>query len=236
MEKVLVFKVWGDYAHFKKYYTTTSPLTFEFPPPTALFGIISAIVGLQKNEYLRYFQDENSFKLAVSLNNPVNKVRWTQNLIDTKKHFWKIKGRTQIRTEFLKNPSFTIYFYHSEKSIYEKLKEHLKNHTSVYSISMGLSELLANFEFIGEIGIEKKVPDRKIEINSVIPESKLKGESPIEFTSSCEIFKINYPVLMSHDRTVFKRENIVFDRVAKPVTCSVENHFQTDNGENIVFF
>jgi len=236
MEKVLVFKVWGDYAHFKKYYTTTSPLTFEFPPPTALFGIISAIIGLQKDKYLEYFQDEKCFKLAVSFNNPIKKIRWTQNLIDTKKHFWKIKGRTQIRTEFLKDPSFTIYFYHSDRSIYDKLKGHLKNHTSVYSISMGLSELLANFDFIGELGIEKKFSDNKIEIDSVMPESKLKGENPIDFTSSCEIFKINYPLVMSPDRVVFKRENIIFDRVAKPIKCSVENYFKTSDGDNIVFF
>ncbi|WP_231717005.1 CRISPR-associated protein Cas5 [Desulfosarcina ovata] len=51
MTRVLAFKLWGDYGHFRKYYTTTSPLTFEFPPPTSVVGIVSAIIGLDKEQY-----------------------------------------------------------------------------------------------------------------------------------------------------------------------------------------
>ncbi len=87
MDKILKFKIWGDYAHFKKFYTTTSPLTFEFPPPPTIIGIISAIIGLDKNEYLEHFQNPDEFKIALSIQNPIKKVRWTQNLIDTKHHF-----------------------------------------------------------------------------------------------------------------------------------------------------
>ncbi|MDI3478645.1 MAG: CRISPR-associated protein Cas5h, partial [Thermoanaerobacterium sp.] len=31
--KSLIFDIYGDFGHFKKYYTTSSPLTFSFPPP-----------------------------------------------------------------------------------------------------------------------------------------------------------------------------------------------------------
>ena len=48
--KVLVFEVYGKYAHFKKPYTTTSPLTYSIPSRTALTGIIGAIIGIEKNE------------------------------------------------------------------------------------------------------------------------------------------------------------------------------------------
>jgi len=52
--KVLVFDIWGDYGHFRKFYTTTSPLTFSFPPPPTIAGILGAIYGTDKktNEYL----------------------------------------------------------------------------------------------------------------------------------------------------------------------------------------
>lgn len=56
MKKLLCFDIWADYAHFKKYYTTTSPLTFSIPPKTSIYGIIGAILGMGKNEYLYYFQ------------------------------------------------------------------------------------------------------------------------------------------------------------------------------------
>lgn len=48
MDKMLVFDVWGDYAHFRRFYTTTSPLSFPIPPRTALCGLIGAIIGLEK--------------------------------------------------------------------------------------------------------------------------------------------------------------------------------------------
>jgi len=53
--KVLVFDLFGDFAHFRKYYTTTSPLTFSFPPPPTIAGILGAIYGASKEEYLDIF-------------------------------------------------------------------------------------------------------------------------------------------------------------------------------------
>ena len=50
-ERVIVFDVWGDYAHFRKNYSTSSPLTYSFPPRTALSGLIGAIAGLDKSNY-----------------------------------------------------------------------------------------------------------------------------------------------------------------------------------------
>lgn len=53
--QVLVFDIWGDYGHFSRFYTTTSPLTFSFPPPPTIARILGAIYGAGKNEYLNMF-------------------------------------------------------------------------------------------------------------------------------------------------------------------------------------
>jgi len=37
--ETLVFDVKGDLGHFRKFYTTSSPLTFSFPPPPTVRGI-----------------------------------------------------------------------------------------------------------------------------------------------------------------------------------------------------
>jgi len=236
MNKIIIFNLWGDYAHFKKFYTTTSPLTFEFPPPPTIFGILSAIIGLDKTEYLDHFQHPDDFKLALRILNPIKKVRWTENLIDTKHHFWRIKNRTQIRTEFLKDPSYCIYFRHNDPSIYNRLKEQLQNHQSVYSVCLGLSELLANFEYIGETGTESVRSDQEIELQSVLPESCLSDERSIQFEGNREIFKVNYPILMQSNRIVNKREGILFERNGKPIRCRLKEHWVTETGETIVFF
>jgi len=237
MDRILVFKLWGDYAHFKKYYTTTSPLTFELPPPPTVIGIISAIIGLDKrdNEYLTYFENPEEFKIAVKLNSPVKKVRWTMNLVDTKHHFWIIKNRTQIRTEFLKDPSFTIYFWHQNDDIYNSLKFHLNNHTAFYSVSLGLSELLANYEYIGENIVSEVKDGEFVHLNSVIPTYYIQ-EKGIDFEIGKEIFQVNYPLYMNSDRIVTKRAEILFERNAKPIKCKPQFYWELKNGEKIVFF
>ncbi|MBU1633014.1 type I-B CRISPR-associated protein Cas5b [bacterium] len=236
MNKILAFKLWGDYAHFKKFYTTTSPLTFEFPPPPTLFGIISAVIGLDKTEYLDHFQNPDDFNLAVRIINPVKKVRWSENLIDTKHHFWRIKNRTQIRTEFLKDPAYMIYFRHNDPFIYDRLKEKLLSHHSVYSVCLGLSELLANFEHIAETRIESVHSDKEIDLPTVLPESYLSNERSIRFEGNREIFKVNYPILMQPNRIVTRREDILFERNGHPICCKLKKHWETETGEKIVFF
>lgn len=235
MIKALCFTLKGDYGHFKKYYTTTSPLTFEFPPPPTVIGIVSAMIGLDKEVYLSRFP-EDTWKIAVCITKPVKKVRWTVNLVDTKQHFWRIKNRTQIRTEYLKDPEFRIYFHHSDKDLYEQLKRKLVNHHTVYSVSLGLSELLGDFAYDGECTLTETEDPGWQEIRSVVPVSCLSDDSSVAFDDGLELFKVNYPVVMAPDRTVVKRDDVLFERCARAITCKVRQSFDIGNGERIVFF
>ena len=243
MDKILKFKIWGDYAHFKKFYTTTSPLTFEFPPPPTIIGIISAIIGLDKNEYLEHFQNPEDFKIALSIQNPIKKVRWSQNLINTKdiKYYQLVKKlkhnpRSPTRIEFLKDSTFVIYFFHKDEQIYNLVKSNLENHKSIYSISLGLSELLANFEYLGETKIENTQSEGWTDIYSVLPYSCLQDDNSVDFEVSREIFKVNFPILMQPNRVVNKREDILFERNGKAIKCKVKQFWKKEEGKNIVFF
>lgn len=136
--KVLVFDVWGEFGHFRKHYTTTSPLTYSIPPRTAIAGMIGAIEGFGKDEYLQYFSKENA-NIAVKISRPIKKTRIAENLIDTKiaPMMSRIKTRTQIRFEVLKDTKYRIYFSHSSEEVYNKLYSMLKEHKSVYTLCLG---------------------------------------------------------------------------------------------------
>jgi len=82
--KVLTFDLYGDFAHFRKYFTTTSPLTFSFPPPPTISGILGTIYGTPKNENQEVFGYENC-KIALQIQKPVKKIRMGLNFIYTKK-------------------------------------------------------------------------------------------------------------------------------------------------------
>ncbi|MBU1782950.1 type I-B CRISPR-associated protein Cas5b [bacterium] len=233
MDKLLIFDLWGDYAHFKKHYTTTSPLSFPFPPRTTIAGIISCLIGLDKKEYLAYFGRDFAW-ISVRLLAPVKKIRLGQNLIDTKKGFFNIKQRTQIRIEYIKDPKYRIYFYHSNpKEIYQPLKRYLENHQSVYTVSLGLSGLLANFSFIGEYPLHKISSQDSVEIDSVVPSGQLSGR--IEFEEGKEYFSVNIPIEMQKGRVVTNYGEVNYERNGKKILCQPDSYYEVENGEKILF-
>lgn len=232
MEKILVFDIWGDYGHFKKYYTTTSPLTFSFPPRPTISGIISAVIGLDRKEYLRYFSVKDAY-ISLRILNPVTKVRMGQNLIDTKKAklFSRIKQRTQIRMEYVKDPKYRIYFWHSNEEIYKRLKESIGRHESVYTVSLGLSELIANFSFVGEYGIKTLYPEKIVEIDSVMPSDMVE----ISFEPGKEYFSTTMPVEMIEQRIVTKYSDVSYEQKGQKILCKPASYCEIKNGENIIF-
>lgn len=234
MNKILVFDIWADYAHFKKYYTTTSPLTFAIPPKTTLYGVIGAILGLDKEEYLNYFQ-QGKCQIGVEIKKPIKKTRINLNLIDTKKAklMSRIDTRTQIKTEYLKDVKYRIYFQHQNDEIYDKLKKYLKEHKSVYSISLGLSENLANFEFVGEYEVDKIDGNEDwVDLTTVlrIDDDLTKGD--IDFSQGDrEYYSDKVALEMKPDREVIDYGQIVFEGEGKSIKAKPKEYYELENGE-----
>lgn len=245
IKQVLIFDVWGYYAHFRRFYTTTSPLTFPIPPRTALCGLIGAIIGKEKedNEYLKYFT-LNEASIGLRLLKPVKKEIIAENLIHTKNAKGPgmnlITERTQINFEFLKDQKYRIYFHHTDEDIYQQLKENLIKHKSVYTPCLGLSENIANFEFVGEFKVKSETTGEYVQINSVLPTEKIAEKQGINFNFEGEYFSIRVPIELNLDRIVTKYSDIFFERTGKPVEAKlISPYWSIDyigkTNENIVF-
>ncbi|MBD3170834.1 type I-B CRISPR-associated protein Cas5 [Candidatus Bathyarchaeota archaeon] len=234
MKQVLAFDLWGPYGHFKKIYTTTSPLTYSIPPRTAITGLISAIIGLDKTEYLQYFSKKDA-DIAVQILNPVKKVTLSQNLIDTKtagKMMNKIEQRTQIRFELLKDPKYRIYFRHRDPDLLKKLTQYVMEHRSVYTPCLGLSEHIANFSMNGLYELVESKTGDMIRVNTVVPEKKI---IDMEFEEEFEYVQENLPNEMNPNRVVTEYASIILEQNTKAIKASVENAVTLDNGDHIVF-
>ena len=232
IEKVLVFDIWGDYGHFRKVETTTSPLTYSIPTGTSLLGLVSAIVGLKRNSYYELFSPENT-KYAIRILNPIKKIEMNLSLIDTKKgmYLWDIKKnpRTLIPFEFLKEPKYRIYFWTGHLEIYKKLRMFLEKHQSFYTPYLGISELIANFEFIGELDdIEKCRGDG--DIHTVIRKDKVRFS--VECGKRYGLERI--PLFMNTNRIVTEYADIILELNGKTLRVS-ESEFYRIGSENVIF-
>ncbi|UXM84650.1 type I-B CRISPR-associated protein Cas5b [Methanococcus aeolicus] len=237
--KMIVFDIWGDYGHFKKIYTTTSPLSYDFPPKTSIYGILGAFLGLDKEDYLKHI-NKNTVKIALRIKNPIQKTNIALNLIDTKKGrvkgpgFNLINGRTQIRFEMLKNPKYRLYVHLTDK-LHSELKKLLEKHKTVYTISLGLSELIANFEYIGEFEVEKKISDNEyILINSVIRRDNIINDN-INLKIDGEYLFSKIPNEMDENRITTEYIDIFYERNGELIICKVKEYYHIPElKENIV--
>lgn len=162
-DKVLIFDLKGPMAHFRKYYTNSSSLSYSFPPRTVIAGLIAGLLGMPnekekdtRKRYYEQFSDENCL-IAVSIRTAIRRMMQTVNYIRTKSlsEVNGSAGGTQIPLEILiprdaDEIIYRIYFWHKNDDIYSTLKEGLENQSYIYPPYMGLTEFLASIEYIGE--------------------------------------------------------------------------------------
>ncbi len=236
--KVIVFDIWGDYGHFKKFHTTASPLTFSFPPPTAVIGIVAAILGIDKENYWDTFSHDNT-RVAVRIINPVKKIRTGINVIETKSAgpmFNRIKQRSQIKYEYLKDAHYRIFFSHDDEDLMERLKNMLTAHKTVYTLSLGSAQMLAGFCFIGIYEAQELPEDSYVNIHSVLPlEENMKIDSKIiRLEENRHYTKEVVSIRMNANREVLDYKTVLFDRNAMGITANVKGAVKVGD-ENVLF-
>ena len=235
--RVIAFKIWSDYAHFRRHYTTSSPLTHSIPPPSALRGLVGAIMGYSRGEYPEKL-GPNKAKFGVRLLRPVKKIRLGMNYMDTKDGAWvqldwkrmrpavkkdshgNPRLHTQIRMEFLKDPFFEIFFHHSNDELMDEFAERLENRRSVFTPYLGITECIANFEFLWDIDVSPA--EGLLEVVSAfglesIEKFKLKGGTGM--------VRERIPLFIDAQRIRTASLEVIFNPYAEPIWAEVRGAF-----------
>ncbi len=172
IKELFVFDLIGTFAHFRKYYTNSSSLSYTFPPRTVITGIIAAALGMDRDSYYSEFSVDKC-KLAVSVLSPVKKSIHTVNYLYVKNlgELTGKSGHTQVPVEivFPKKGSeirYRVYFYHREEAIVKALKQRIER--PIYPIYFGISEFIAKGEKVGDASVEELVSDLPVSVNSVL--------------------------------------------------------------------
>lgn len=169
-DRLLVFDIEGRFAHFRKGYTTTSPLTYDFPPRTVVIGMLGAILGYEEKRYIDEFSIEKC-RIGVKIINPGYKIRIKENWREGPGGKAEIKNVSQVGLEVLREPSYRIYLYHIKDDIFNELQGYIQDGRSIYNPYLGIREFLCKIKYINTYDFDEQLEDRFIEIASIIPES-----------------------------------------------------------------
>ncbi|WP_319231766.1 type I-B CRISPR-associated protein Cas5b [Draconibacterium orientale] len=249
-KEILIFDISSEYGHFRKYNTTTSPLTYSIPTRTAIAGFLGAILGMEREvadgvypdgatPVQEFFSKENS-DIAIQIINPVKKENVAMNLINTKKSFYNLTkaGRTQIEFELLKNVRYRIYFgLKNNESAFNELTERIKARNHHFSPYLGLAQFTATIDFVDVKQSEfiENSKKRFIEISTAVNLSKIKEEQPIDFDYSAMYSANNMPIEMNRNREVQEYSEVLIEKNGLPVKAKVENYYRIEDYGNILF-
>ena len=108
-------------------------------------------------------------------------------------------------------------------------------HKSVYTVSLGLSELLADFKYMELCDAECITGGSEVNLSSVVVFSNLIADG-LEIENGKKYFKEKMPIVMNPERTIEKYDDVVFEPEGKAIKAKVNTYYRLENGENIAFF
>lgn len=255
MKEILIFDLKGPLAHFRKYFTNSSSLSYSFPPRTVIIGLVAGLLGEERDTYYTKFNDSHC-KVAVSLKVPVRKIMQTMNYINAKNYSIDALLKDNPNFEHSQIPleivcpieereiCYRIYFYHTDDQntlkTYEKLKTRLSNKAFVYPPYLGITEFLGEIECVSSEGKISKLPDcSKVRIHSVCRKRAILDRGLMFEDAGAQYLIEKMPADFSDEREVTRYEEYVFERTGKNIVASLkEPAYQVlynDCAENIVF-
>lgn len=231
MEKIkfLIFDISSEYGFFGKYNSTTSPITYPFPPRTAVIGMIGAVLGFNRFEYVEKLSKNNAL-VAVQLINNIKKQNMGFNLINTKESFSKIKNRTQIGFELLKNPKFRIFIHIFNEEYFTDLVKKIESGKTHYTPYMGLTQFTAKTEFVDLAESRLFENNQNVKIISTIPLNKCNVENPLNFDYSSKYILSSMPAEMQVDnqmeRICKEYYEVIVESEGKEIEANVKEYYE----------
>lgn len=234
--RVLVFDISGPYGHFRKPYAPMSPVTYPFPPPPTVLGMVGAVLGIDKEAYHNSLGWED-IRIGVALKKPTRIFRTAINLLNTKdgtdKFFRPRSGKNthiQVPYEFLKLPAFRIYVGNLPENEANRFAESLVNKQTAYTPTLGLSQCLADVVFVADVeAIEME--RGHYPLNSVVA---ISDDVRVEYEVRRRYQRLRIPAVMDGQRVVHRYQEVVMAEDANPISVEGGNMFEVD-GDTISF-
>ena len=222
--KCLVFKVRGDYARFRKSYTTTSALTYLLIHTVAVRGLIGAMLGIDRE---MLYEKTKDIEVSIQVINQVRKDMQSFNLVNMKANDKIFRFPSNV--EFLRNVEYRIFIKTDDKILYE-IDNCIKKGEYIFTPYLGSSEHIAKIEYEGIYNCEKlNMGNHKV--ISAIPLNKNKidfGDSDILLMTD------NIPTKRDINREYIEYKKVIFATNENTINVETENCYKV-GGYNVIF-
>jgi CRISPR-associated protein Cas5h len=214
-KQAIKFKLSGDYALFKKPFANNQPQSFVIPPKTAILGMIGAMMGWSKSEYIGKLPFD-SFSYAVRLLTPkIKKDLIGINLMQGKSAKFTLNEnplknppergqRSPTRFEFLKDMEWEVFLLIEDSEMREELFCRLKAKRFVYNPNLGLQSLFAKIS--DEELFDVELVD---EINDNLYTSFEKSLVKFKITKPVAFYNELIPISFNSDRSLPRTKEMI---------------------------
>ena len=157
--QILELKLTGKFAHFRKFYTNASSLTYIIPPRTTICGLLASIMQIKRDGYYDIMSSEN-LGVAISLvpNIYYHKVFQTLNYAQDatpKIPINDLSAHKQCRLELLKAQGsedlewiLFLCFDRMKSNVFTELENKIKVKDFGYGLYLGQRQFIAHLELI----------------------------------------------------------------------------------------
>lgn len=250
--KIMIFDVRGEYGHFRKFNTTSSPLTYLIPTRTSLSGLLGAVTGYGREEFYHAFSKDKAH-FAVQVLHPLKKQGISFNLINTKEGMNRIKTRTQVKFEFVKNPAYRIFFSHTDSELMKLIENRLRIRDYIFYPYLGLAQLIADVRLITVTEAEQKLNDSDkavqlltaVNLKKCLPEG-IRIDPELRYSSAIMPLEIlpdlnNLPELLEKGAVIPKNRytndyaEVIIETTGQPVDAYISEFHSVEQYGNIAF-
>ncbi|MFQ5627836.1 MAG: type I-B CRISPR-associated protein Cas5b [bacterium] len=170
--RFLAFDWKGYMAHFRQFDANSSSLSYSFPPPTVVCGMLAGVIGIEKDEYYDTFSRKN-LQVGVQVVTSPRKLMQPVNYVFAKRaNDLNMSGdnlHTQIPMELLISRAFPreplhyrIFLKFTELSLAAQIENALHNTAYRYLPYLGSAPFTSWLEWIG-------APESAEQVNTAEP-------------------------------------------------------------------
>lgn len=236
--KIVVFDIHGKFAHFRKFYTNSSSLTYGVPPRTTIAGMIAAILGLERDSYYDKFSSER-LKIGVRKLSGTKKLLQTLNYLKATSSSELInpKDHTQVPFEILmgeNNLGYRIYLSYEEVDLLNEIEERLKDNRVFFPPYLGSASFSCRLSYIDTFEGESCVDEDYTSISTVLRADYVEEIDILSYSG--RLIKERMPIDFFEGRRIKEVASYIYDDKGCPIDVKLKNEYiKLSDGEIITF-